>query len=66
MNINVATALDYITNFLVSRGNNLLDWAVYSGANELVYYMKEHRLVRFEEVDSDVLVGILACDGPRW
>lgn len=66
MDINVETALDYITHFLVDRGYNPLDWAVYSGAHELVYFMKEHRLVRFEEVDDDVLVGILDCDGPSW
>lgn len=59
MDINVATAQDYITNYLVSRGQNPLVWGVYSAANELVYYMKEHCLVRFEEVDSDVFSGFL-------
>lgn len=61
MNINVATAEDYISDYLISRGWNPLDWGVYGAANDLLDYMKENRLVRFEEVDRDVLVEILEC-----
>lgn len=59
MNINVATAEDYISDYLISRGWDPLVWGVYGAAHDLVDYMKENRLVRFEEVDRDVLVEIL-------
>lgn len=66
MDISIDTAQDYITEYLVSKGNVPVDWAVYSAANELVFYMKENRLIKFEEVDSDVLVGILECGVRSW
>ena len=59
MNINVATAEDYIGDYLISRGWSPLCWDVYGAAHDLLDYMKENRLVRFEEVDRDVLVEIL-------
>ena len=59
MNINVAAAEDYISDYLISRGWNPLDWGVYGAAHDLLDYMKESRLVRFEEVDRNVLVEIL-------
>lgn len=66
MDINIDTAQDYITDYLVSRGNNPLDWGVYSAATELVFCMKENRLIKFDEVDSDVLAGILDDGVCSW
>lgn len=59
MNINVSTAEDYISDYLISRGWNPLNWGVYGAANDLLDYMKENRLFSFEEVDREVFVEIL-------
>lgn len=57
--INMATAQDYITDYITNSSQNPEEWNVWNAADQLVDYMRQNNIDNYDEVDEDVYTDIL-------
>lgn len=64
MDINMATAQDYIVDYLMNSDCDPADWDVFNMASGLVEWVDGAGVVSFDDVPSDVFVEML--EGCAW
>lgn len=59
MEINMATAQDYINDYLTNSSMNPSDWDVYWAASDMIDFMTANNIEDYDDVPADTFTEIL-------
>lgn len=59
MEINMATAQDYINDYLTNSSMNPSDWDVHWAASDMIDFMTANNIEDYDDVPADTFIEIL-------